>query len=169
MKLLITLTFTLLTLASAQAEQSIRPTAMSKTTDIRAAEAQTKTTNDAPKKEQRVDRSVVVQHSGVNYSPVVNAIQPMNAQPRTGLYKGQQMRSEQGHRNGEITGSILVKTSQQEALLASYANATRMGSDYVLISFDANTNVLAELKTLQQRPDVEQAELEINTKRYKPR
>lgn len=147
------------------AEPQPQRIAMSKPSD---AEKIRTTAATQPKEMLPVNSSIVIRNSGINYSPVQAPYQPQNASKKAGLYKGQLVRAEKTRQTGEITGTILVKTSNQSALL-QYSQARAIGKEFVLLSFGSDTELLAELKRLQERADVESAELEVNTKRHKPR
>jgi len=115
-----------------------------------------------------VNSSIVIRNAGINYSPIQAPYQPQNVSKKAGIYKGQLVQAEKSRQTGEITGTILVKTSNQDALLKS-SKAKAIGKEFVLLSFDSDTELLTELNRLQERADVESAELEVNTKRHKPR
>lgn len=166
MKYTLSIAFCLLMSHTVFAEQPLQRIAMSKpmnTDQTRSA------THDQSLDRLAVNDSIVVQNAGINYSPVQPAYQTQSSRNKVGLFQGQLMRAEHSRQTGEITGSILVKTTNQRALLQVSAQAMAIGQNYVLLTFDSNTELLAELKRLQERADVESAELEVNTKRRQPR
>ncbi|WP_430461405.1 hypothetical protein ACQUQU_01095 [Thalassolituus sp. LLYu03] len=116
----------------------------------------------------KLDTSVVVESAGKHFSPLVLTISPMNSERKQGLFKGQLMQTENKRTTGKITGAIMVKTTAA-TLNVKGASETRFGSEYILLSFDDSTELLAALEQLKSRSDIESAELEINTKRYSPK
>lgn len=78
------------------------------------------------------------------------------------------MQAQNSPQRGVLTGSILVKTQNQQALM-NYpnANSLKMGEAFVLLTFTADTNLLAALAELQALPEVQEAELEVNLKQRK--
>ncbi len=121
---------------------------------------------------------IVIYNQGENFYPVQIDRHENNKQSRaresqsnvTVLYKGQAMQAVNSHAKGILTGVILVKaTDQKSALLIPALQATAMGKDFVLLSFDEETDLYSMLIEIKKRADVETAEIEVNTRRRKPR
>ena len=151
---------------TAQAEVKTRFLAMSKTPAPLTAKTSTAQTQD--NSNLKADTSIVVESAGQRFSPLVSSVETMSGGQKTGLYKGQLMQAENKRTTGKITGAIMVKTTA-ETLNVKGASETRFGSEYILLSFGDATELLTTLDQLQNRSDVESAELEVNTKRYVPK
>ena len=117
---------------------------------------------------------IVIRSHGKNYSPVLlnkqaqSATDTTQSRPIAALYSGQIMQAQNSQQRGVLTGSILVKTQNQQALM-NYpnANSLKMGEAFVLLTFTPDTNLLAALAELQALPEVQEAELEVNLKQRK--
>lgn len=124
-----------------------------------------------------VSSPIVIQSQGEEFYPVQTKQQAKsvrsintNAPSTVGLYKGQAMQAHNSYTTGKLTGVILVKTTNQESVAQVAAQqATVMGEDFVLLSFDEDTDLYSKLNQLKQRPDVITAEIEVNTQRRQPR
>ena len=117
---------------------------------------------------------IVIRSNGKNYAPVLlnrqalGVTETTQSRPVVALYSGQIMQAQNSPQRGVLTGSILVKTQNQQALM-NYpnANSLKMGEAFVLLTFTADTNLLAALAELQALPEVQEAELEVNLKQRK--
>ncbi|MEN9465106.1 MAG: hypothetical protein RL217_1287 [Pseudomonadota bacterium] len=115
---------------------------------------------------------ILIRSNGKNYSPVLLNHQAQSAtaqsRPIAALYSGQIMQAQNTQQRGVLTGSILIKTQNQQALM-NYpnANSLKMGEAFVLLTFPPDTNLLAALTELQALHEVQEAELEVNLKQRK--
>lgn len=125
-----------------------------------------------------VSNPIVIQSQGESFFPVQTEQQIRSTQSRQSntsaqalkLYKGQPMQAANSYLKGNLTGGILVKTTDQESVLLIPAQqAAAMGEEFVILSFDENTDLYAKLNEIKKRSDVITAEIEVNTKRRKPR
>lgn len=118
--------------------------------------------------------ALVIRSQGKNYSPVLSLKESkstaatIQSRPIAALYSGQIMQAQHTQQRGVLTGSVLVKTTNQTALM-NYPNASslKMGESFVLLTFTPDTNLLAALAELQALPEVQEAELEVNVKQRK--
>jgi len=157
---------TLALTCAAQAEVKTQFLAMSQAPAPLTEKTSTAQTQD--NSNLKTDTSIVVESAGQRFSPLVSSVGTMSSGQKTGLYKGQLMQAENKRTTGKVTGAIMVKTSA-DTLNILGASETRFGSEFILLSFDDSTELLAALEQLKKRSDVESAELEVNTKRYVPK
>lgn len=125
-----------------------------------------------------VSSPIVINNQGQSFYPVEINTPSNNTKNRAlesrssipALHKGQAMQAVNSHAKGTLTGVILVKTTDQESvLLIPAAKATAVGESFVLLSFGEETDLYSMLIEIKKRADVETAEIEVNTRRRKPR
>ncbi|MCA6063404.1 hypothetical protein [Thalassolituus marinus] len=157
--------FTLLSLlavaAFSQADVQVRVIAMSKTPQ--------KVTNDIADRyhDQLPDSRVTLTSQGKRFQPLLPSGQSaVSEEPK--LYRGQTVKQENAAVYGSVSGSILVELQAGEtSIQLTGAETTAIGNGFVLLTFEEDAELLSVLKTLQSDERVKQAELEINTRRYK--
>lgn len=86
-----------------------------------------------------------------------------------GIYKGAQVKSLQSKEIGKITGTIIVKLKKNTSLRVQNAEVLHMAGNYYLVNYTQQTNLIEALKKLRQMPQVEDAQIEVQTNRLKTR
>jgi len=116
---------------------------------------------------QLPDTRVTLTSQGKRFQPLVATTQS-TASEAPKLYRGQTVKQENAAVYGSVSGSILVELQAGEtSIQLAGAETTAIGNGFVLLTFEEDAELLSVLKTLQSDERVKQAELEINTRRYK--
>ena len=80
-----------------------------------------------------------------------------------GIYKGAQVKSLRSQESGKITGTIVVKLKENTSLRVNNAEVLHMVNNYYIVNYNQGINLIEALKKLKQMPQVEEAQIEVQT------